>query len=119
MNLSPAVLTVDVVTVVLLMFFALRGRSRGLVRTLSGILALLLAFWGAGFLAQETSPYLSSKYVEPWIYESVMPSMTQDAVSAPPASEAEVTSSLGSALSDLGFTDSLLKSFFNDFSRNS
>lgn len=115
MNWSPAVLTVDAITVVLLVLFALRGRSRGLVRTLSGILVLLFAFWGAGFLAQETSPYLSSKYVEPWIYESVMPSMEQDAASAPLTSEAEVTTSLGSALSDLGFTDSLLSAFFNDF----
>ncbi len=114
MNLSPAVLTVDAITVVLLLLFALRGRSRGLVRTLSGILALFLAFWGAGFLAQETSPYLSSKYVEPWIYESIMPSMSQN-TSVPPSSEAEVTTSLGLALSDLGFTDSLLSSFFNDF----
>ncbi len=114
MNWSPAVLTVDAITVVLLLLFALRGRSRGLVRTLSGILALFLAFWGAGFLAQETSPYLSSKYVEPWIYESIMPSMSQSA-SAPPSSEAEVTTSLGSALSDLGFTEPLLSSFFSDF----
>lgn len=118
MNWSPAVLTIDAITAVLLLLFALRGRSRGLVRTLSGILVLLFAFWGAGFLAQETSPYLSSKYIEPWIYESIMPNMSQSEASVSPASEAEVTTSLGLALSELGFTDSLLSSFFNDFAIN-
>lgn len=116
MNISPAVLIIDAVAVAVLLFFALRGSKRGFVRTLTGILALLLAFWGAGFLAQETSPYLSSKYVEPWIYESIMPQMAQS--SAPPSSEAEMTDSLGSALSEIGFTDSLLSSFFSDFAIN-
>lgn len=116
MNISPVVLIVDAVTVALLLVFTLRGRKRGFVRTLTGILALLLAFWGAGFLARETSPYLSSKYVEPWLYKSIMPNMSQS--SAPPSSEAEVTDSLGSALSEIGFTDSLLSSFFSDFAIN-
>lgn len=120
MSISPIVLMVDAIVVFVLLFSAFRGRKRGLVRTLTGILALLLAFWGAGILAQQTSPYLSSKYVEPWIYNSIMPSISAEteSISAPPTSESTVTGSLETALEEIGLTDSLISSFFSDFAIN-
>ncbi len=111
----PAILA-DVIAVALLVFFALRGRKRGLIRTLAGILALILAFWGAGILAQQTSPYLSSKYVEPWIYRAVLPSVSEtQPVTVPPESETEVTETLGGAFDEIGIPKGTIESFFNDF----
>lgn len=116
MSISPSAVLVDVIAVFFLIFFALRGRKRGLIRTLTGILALVIAFWGAGILAQQTSPYLSSKYVEPWIYNAVLPTVSESqSVTAVPDSEAEVTETLGGAFKEIGIPRGAIQSFFNDF----
>jgi len=116
MTFSPQAILVDVIAVFLLFFFALRGRKRGLIRTLTGILALIIAFWGAGVLAQQTSPYLSSKYVEPWIYQAILPSVAENqSVTAPPESESDVTETLGGAFDDIGIPSGTIQSFFNEF----
>jgi len=119
MTVSLPAAIADLIAIFVLVFFALRGRKRGLVRTLIGILALVIAFWGAGVLAQQTSPYLSSKYVEPWIYNSVLPTVSEtESVTATPESEEEVTETLGSAFKEIGIPGSTIQSFLNDFTVN-
>jgi len=119
MTVSLPAAIADLIAIFVLVFFALRGRKRGLVRTLIGILALVIAFWGAGVLAQQTSPYLSSKYVEPWIYNSVLPTVSEtESVTATPESEEEVTETLGSAFKEIGIPGSTTQSFLNDFTVN-
>lgn len=116
MNFPIPTLIVDILAVAILVIFAIRGRKRGLIKTVAGILALVLAFWGASFLAEQTTPYLSEKYVEPWLYDSIMPEIsTGTEPAAPPATEAAATDSIGNALSSIGFSDSFISSFFSDF----
>jgi uncharacterized membrane protein required for colicin V production len=57
-------LAADIITVAVLILFALRGRKRGLLRTVAGILVLIIAYFGAGQLSELTTPYLSKNYVE-------------------------------------------------------
>ena len=89
------------------------------MRTLIGILALIIAFWGAGVLSQQTTPYFSTKYVEPWIYNAMLPSVSEtDSITSVPASEDEVTKTLGDAFQEIGIPGGAVQSFFDDFTVN-
>lgn len=46
----------DAVIALILLFFGLRGRSRGLVLALCSLLAVITAFWGAGLVADALTP---------------------------------------------------------------
>ncbi|MBR5543718.1 MAG: CvpA family protein [Oscillospiraceae bacterium] len=63
----PIHIIADIITVLVLLIFIFRGRQRGLVKTLAGIISLVLAFSLAGTLATSTTPYISENYVSPYI----------------------------------------------------
>jgi uncharacterized membrane protein required for colicin V production len=75
-------LAADIITVAVLILFALRGRKRGLLRTVAGILVLIIAYFGAGQLSELTTPYLSKNYVEPRIRDYIMPKSQEAADTA-------------------------------------
>lgn len=108
---TVTLLLVDLVAVVILVFFAFNGRRRGLVKTLSGLVALILAFYLAGALARMTAPYFSERYVSPWLYESILPKMQP----AEQTNEGSVNSQLGDALDQIGFPQDGVQDFLGDF----
>ncbi|MEG2378044.1 MAG: CvpA family protein [Clostridia bacterium] len=55
----------DVIAVASVIYFTMRGKRRGLIRTVAGLAVLIISFWGAGFLADSTAPTLSRTFVEP------------------------------------------------------
>ena len=107
-------LLIDLVALVLLLLFALNGRRRGIVKTLSGIIALILAFYLAGWLTQATTPYLSEHYVEPWLYNSIMPEMKPVADVQQPA-EDSIVDQIGDALNKIGFPENSVQDFLDHF----
>ncbi len=64
---------VDIVAVFILIFSALRGKKRGIIKTLAGIIVVFLAFSFAGHVANITTPYLAEKYVSPRITATILP----------------------------------------------
>lgn len=54
-----AFLIFDLIIVILLILFAVRGAHRGLVLSLCGLVAVLVAFIGAGFAARTLSPMVA------------------------------------------------------------
>lgn len=69
----PFPIVLDIITVALLLFFLWRGKRRGLIKTIAGILVLILAFVGAGLLAKSTAPAISEKLVTPHVTEFLTP----------------------------------------------
>lgn len=57
-------IAIDIAILALLAICAIRGAYRGLVLSLCGLVAVILAFVGAGFLADAAAPVVA-KYLEP------------------------------------------------------
>jgi len=70
-------LILDIAAVLIFFFFLWRGRKRGFIKTVAGILALILAFWGAGVLSDATAPVISEKFVTPWVSELISPKVEE------------------------------------------
>lgn len=107
-TLSPLVL--DIITAAILLLTALICRRRGFVKILSGILALVLAFNLAGFLADATAPQISEKYVFTYI-DSAVTEMQP---------EADTSTSFvdyGKFFEELGIPEGIVKSAVEDVSR--
>lgn len=69
----PFAMILDIIIVGLFILFACRGKRRGLIKTVAGILVLILAFFGAGILADSTTPAISKTIVEPQITNMLTP----------------------------------------------
>lgn len=69
----PFPIVLDVIAVAILLFFLWRGKRRGFIKTIAGILILILAFTGAGLLAKSTAPAISEAFVTPRIAEFLTP----------------------------------------------
>ncbi len=67
----------DIIAVALFIFFLWRGKRRGFIKTIAGILALVLAFAGAGALADAATPYISENYVTPWVSDFLSPKVEE------------------------------------------
>lgn len=67
----------DVVAVLLFLFFLWRGKKRGFIKTVAGILALILAFWGTGILVDAVAPTVSENYVTPWVEDFLSPKVEE------------------------------------------
>lgn len=109
MTVTP--LIIDIAAAAILIFSALRGRRRGLIKTLAGILALVLAFSAAGFLAKEAAPYVSEKYVSPYISSAVAPE-TEKLTDAEAASD---PSAVGEIFLNLGISEHIVSDAISDF----
>ncbi|MBR5479084.1 MAG: CvpA family protein [Clostridia bacterium] len=70
-------LVLDIVAVGLFIFFVWRGVRRGFIKTIAGILSLIIAFWGAGLLVDAAAPSISDKYVTPWVSDFISPKVDE------------------------------------------
>ncbi len=104
-------LIVDIVAAAILLFSALRGRKRGLIKTLAGILALILAFSCAGYLAEKAAPYVSEKYVSPYITSAIEP----ETETLSPQEAASDPSAVGKIFLELGFSENIVSDAISDF----
>ncbi len=109
MTLAP--LIVDLASAAILLFSALRGRSRGLIKTLAGILAVILAFSCAGFLAEKSTPYISEKYVSPYITSAIEPKSEE----LTPQEAASDPAAVGEIFLELGFSENIVRDAISDF----
>ncbi|MBQ7053621.1 MAG: CvpA family protein [Oscillospiraceae bacterium] len=109
MTFTP--LIVDLAAAAILLFSALRGRSRGLIKTLAGILAVVLAFSCAGFLAEKATPYISEKYVSPYITSAIEPKSEE----LTPQEAASDPTAVGDLFLDLGFSENIVHDAISDF----
>ncbi len=70
-------LLIDIILLAVIVISALSGRHRGLIKTLSWIITLFLAFTLSGFLANKTTPLLAKQFIYPKI-EEVITVRTED-----------------------------------------
>lgn len=63
----PIPIIIDFIIVLILIISMLIGRKRGLIKTFSGILTVIIAFSLASFAAKETAPIISEKYIAPYL----------------------------------------------------
>ncbi|MBQ2840749.1 MAG: CvpA family protein [Oscillospiraceae bacterium] len=103
-------LAVDIITLAILVFSALRGRHKGLIKTVAGIAALIISFSAAGFLAKETAPYISEKYISPYITSAVISESTDTE-----ATPSQATSEAKDIFLSLGISDSIINDAISDF----
>ena len=77
----------DIVTVLILLFFIWRGKSRGLIKSIAGVLVLILALYGANFIADHAVEPVSDRFVAPFVSDFLAPKLS-DASSAEDFSQA-------------------------------
>lgn len=103
----------DIVLLIVLAAFTIRGASRGLLLSLCGLVAVLVAFIGAGFLAGTLSPKVAD-YLEPRFASAIEERLDQEIAGAeilPDQSEAPRTDDIPlteilNILKDMGFYQS-------------
>ncbi len=66
-------LIIDIIAAALLLFFILRGKKRGLIKTIAGILVIVLAFPLAGALADKTADPIAERFVTPSVSDFLAP----------------------------------------------
>ncbi len=101
----------DIAAVLILLLSALRGRKRGLIKTLSGIIVIVLAFTLAGRISSLTTPYISEKYVSPRIISAILP----EAESVSGNNEAN-PDTVGNIFLKLGIPKNVVTDSINEFS---
>lgn len=103
-----APLLFDLAIVAILAIFALVGASRGLLLSLCGLVAMLVAFIGAGFVADLLAPRVSA-YLEPK-FAAVIEERLEEQLSALPAPDSvqggASAADLIQVLKDMGFYQS-------------
>ena len=116
-----AFLILDLIIIAILIVFAALGAHRGLILSLCGLLAVLVAFVGAGFLARTLSPMVAdaleprfASAIEEQLNEQIQNSQVQTDLTDP--SSGEVTpdtlplQDVLNALRDMGFYETLINS---------
>ena len=116
-----AFLILDLIIIAILIIFAALGAHRGLILSLCGLLAVLVAFVGAGFLARTLSPMVADALeprfaaaIEEQLNEQIQNSQVQTDLTDP--SSGEVTPAtlplqdVLNALRDMGFYETLVNS---------
>lgn len=93
-------LIIDAVVALLLLFFIWRGRRRGLIKTVAGILVIVIAFSLAGFLANKTAEPIAARYVSPAVSDFL----------APKAEETETSLDFKNMLLKIGVPETLAES---------
>ncbi len=96
-------LIIDIAAAALLHFFAWRGKRRGLIKTIAGILVIVLAFPLAGFLADKTADPIAEKFVTPAVSDFL----------APKAEETESTAEFEAMLERIGVPESIVDSIIS------
>ena len=79
---------IDLCAVGIIVLFTVRGYKRGLIKTVAGLLALVLAFYGAGFVAKQFTPAVSASYTQQYIRKIVTNEVGQQIGQAVPDEQA-------------------------------
>lgn len=103
------IILIDIITVAVIVISALLGKKRGLIKTVSGILALILSFTLAGYLATATTPAISEKYVLPKVTISL-----EEQIDAIAGADAEDNTAIADALEQIGVPKDIIESTFTD-----
>ena len=96
----------DLIVAAVLLVFALRGASRGLVLSLCGLLAVVVAFVGAGFAARLASPVVAD-VLEPRFADAIEAQLSAQVQSGTPVEELPLQDVLN-ALKEMGFYEELV-----------
>ncbi len=113
MKLSLPIIA-DLFVIVVLVVSMLIGRKRGFVKTISGLLTIVIAISLASLVAKETTPVISEKYVFPYLTTAINDEITN--------TNHENTNTINiDALSDIfakiGIPESVIESAFSDISK--
>ena len=73
----------DIAAVALFLFYVWRGRTRGFIKTVASLLALIFAFIGAGFLSDLTTPAVSESIVYPQVEEFMSERVSEESPETP------------------------------------
>ena len=110
MQISPLLL--DLILLIVLLAFVLHGAARGLLLSLCGLVAVLVAFVGAGFAAEALAPRVAD-YLEPRFAAAIEERLDQELASAAPLaggeealSEELLLTQILDILKDMGFYQS-------------
>jgi len=103
-------IVIDIITVAIIILSALAGRKRGLIKTLSGIVALILSFSIAGFLANATTDKVSDEIVKPHV-ESFLNSQIDSTIERTPESDTSVVSDI---LANLGLPPEVIENALHE-----
>ena len=107
MVLSQIIIT-DLAAIAILLISALHGRRRGFIKTISGLLALVLAFFLSSTLANATTPHISEKYVAPYINQAIE--------KEPQAEAAATPENLSNLFSEIGIPEAIVSDAIADIS---
>ena len=77
---------IDLILLAVLAAFAIRGSSRGLLLSLCGLVAVLVAFWGASLAAGALSPKVAG-YLEPRFASAIEERLDQEITPALPGQD--------------------------------
>lgn len=116
-----AFLIFDLILIAILIVFAALGARRGFVLSLCGLLAVLVAFIGAGFLARTLSPMVADALeprfaaaIEEQLNEQIQNSQPQTGLTDPAAGEVTPDTlplqDVLNALREMGFYETLINS---------
>ena len=110
MQISPLLL--DLILLIVLLAFVLHGAARGLLLSLCGLVAVLVAFVGAGFAAEALAPRVAD-YLEPRFAAAIEERLDQELASAAPLAGSEealseelLLTQILDILKDMGFYQS-------------
>ena len=110
MQISPLLL--DLILLIVLLAFVLHGAACGLLLSLCGLVAVLVAFVGAGFAAEALAPRVAD-YLEPRFAAAIEERLDQELASAAPLaggeealSEELLLTQILDILKDMGFYQS-------------
>lgn len=111
MNLS-AVVIVDILVVAIILIFALIGKHRGLIKTLSWLVSLFLAFSLASTFSDLASPVVSEKVVFP-----LLSSKIQETTASHPENRAETSVEYSESFKKLGIPESIITDATDELSK--
>jgi uncharacterized membrane protein required for colicin V production len=108
---------IDVVLLAILVYCTWKGFKRGLILTVSGILAVIIAFWGSNLVADSYSETFTPA-LRPFVSGQVDKAVdnAQKAFDTSPNSTDEVRFVTQEALQDVGFLSTAAKNLAEEFS---
>lgn len=107
----PIPIIADILIVAILIISMIIGRKQGFIKTVSGILTVIIAFSLASFAAKETAPVISEKYISPYLSSAIV-----DKVKPAPENTLNLNE-LGNLFSKIGIPEGIVNSAVTDVSK--
>ncbi len=107
----PIPIIADIITVAIIIISMIIGRKRGFIKTVSGILTVIIAFSLASFAAKETAPVISEKYISPYLSSAIV-----DEVKQTPENTLDLDE-LSNLFSNIGIPEGIISSAVADVSK--